>query len=143
MFKPFYTPVEDGTYYGITHGVRAGGRLLNSLSGAFLQDYASYGYEISWVVRSHQGGVQCTGIITLTCLIFELCPLLIFILEFCLEHIIKTILAMVMKYCGWIDLIKWGNAVHMNRNSCWLNMSYCPCLFLYLNFVRSISPKLY
>ena len=24
----------------------------------------------------------------------------------CLEHILKTILAMVMKFCGWIDLIK-------------------------------------
>ena len=34
------------------------------------------------------------------------CPLFIFILEFCLEHISKTILAVVMKFCGWIDLIK-------------------------------------
>ena len=28
---------------------------------------ASYGYEISWVDRSHQGRVQCTGTITLAC----------------------------------------------------------------------------
>ena len=82
------------------------GRCPHSLSGAYLQDYASYGYEISWVDRSHQGGVQCTGIITLACLIFELLHLFIFILEFCPEHISKTILAMVMKFCGWIDLIK-------------------------------------
>ena len=54
----FYTPVEDGTYYGITHGWRAGGRAAStSLSGAYLQNYSSYGYEISWVDRSHQGGV--------------------------------------------------------------------------------------
>ena len=33
--------------------------------------------------------------------------LFIFILEFCPEHISKTILAMVMKFCGWMDLIKW------------------------------------
>ena len=57
-------PVKDGTYYGINRGARAGGwtggRRPHSLSGAHLQDYASYGYEISWVDRSHQGGVQCT-----------------------------------------------------------------------------------
>ena len=52
---PFYTPVEDGTYYGITHGGRAGGWAVStSLSGAYLQ----------------------------------------------------TILATVMKFHGWIDLIK-------------------------------------
>ena len=42
-----------------------------SLSGAYLQNYSSYGYEISWVDRSHQGGVQCAGIITLAFLIFQ------------------------------------------------------------------------
>ena len=55
--SPFYTAVEDRTYYVITRG-------------AYLQDYASYGYEISWVYRSHLGAVQCTGTITLACLIF-------------------------------------------------------------------------
>ena len=50
----------------------------HSLSGAYLQDYASYGYETSWVDRSHQGGVQCTGTITLACLIFELLPFVYF-----------------------------------------------------------------
>ena len=34
----FYTPVEDGTYYGITRGGRAAS---NSLSGAYLQNYTS------------------------------------------------------------------------------------------------------
>ena len=30
------------------------------LSGAYLQNYTSYGYEILSVDRSHQWGVQCT-----------------------------------------------------------------------------------
>ena len=54
------------------------GCVPQSLSGAYLQDYASYGYETSWVDRSHQGGVQCTGTITLACLIFELLPFVYF-----------------------------------------------------------------
>ena len=70
-------PVEDGTYYVITCGGRTGG-VPHSLSGAYLQDYASYGYETSWVDRSYQGGVQCTGTITLACLIFELLPFVYF-----------------------------------------------------------------
>ena len=80
------------------------GGVAHSLSGAYLQDYASNGYETSWVDRSYQGGVQCTGTITLACFL-SYCPFFIFILEFCLEHISKTILARVMKFCGWIDLI--------------------------------------
>ena len=89
-------------------GVRPGGRAAStSLSGAYLQNYSSYGYEISWVDRSHQGGVQCTGIITLAHLIFQLLPFVFFfILEFCPEHISKTILARVMIFHEWIDLIK-------------------------------------
>ena len=58
------SPVAGGQAGGVPH----------SLSAAYLQDYASYGYETSWVDRSHQGGVQCTGTITLACLIFELLP---------------------------------------------------------------------
>ena len=80
--------------------------MSTSLSGAYLQNYSSYGYEISWVDRSHQGGVQCAGIITLASLIFQLLPFVFFILEFCPEHISKTILARVMKFHAWIDLIK-------------------------------------
>ena len=60
------------------HPWHPGGWRPHSLSGAYLQDYASYGYEISWVDRSHQGGVQCTGIITFACLIFELLPFVYF-----------------------------------------------------------------
>ena len=40
------------------------------------------------------------------------CPLLIVILEFCLVHTFKTTLAMVMKFCGWIDLIKGECSAH-------------------------------
>ena len=44
----FYGPVKDGTYYGITCGIQAG--CVQFLSGAYLQNYTSYGFEISWVV---------------------------------------------------------------------------------------------
>ena len=40
------------------------------------------------------------------------CPLLILILEFGPVHISKTTLAMVMKFCGWIDLIKGECSAH-------------------------------
>ena len=73
----FYVPVEDGTYYVITRGGRAGGRRPPFFVRG-IQDYASYGYETSWVDRSHQGRVQCTGTITLACLIFELLPFVYF-----------------------------------------------------------------
>ena len=78
-----YTPVEDGTYNVITCGGRAGGRpsgraASSSLSGAYLQNYSSKGYGISWVDRSHPGGVHCSGIITLVRLIFELLPFVVF-----------------------------------------------------------------
>ena len=39
----------------------ASGRAASGCSsGAYLQNYTSYGYEILWVDRSHHGGVQCT-----------------------------------------------------------------------------------
>ena len=50
--------------------------------------------------------MQCEGIVTLACLIFELLPFFFFILEFCPVNISKIILASVMKFHGWIDLIK-------------------------------------
>ena len=40
------------------------------------------------------------------------CPLFNFLLEFYPEHISKTILAMAMKFCGWIDLIKGECSAH-------------------------------
>ena len=86
---------------------RVGGRRPHSLSRAYLQDSASYGYEISWVDRSYQGGGQCIKIITLASLIFELLPFLYFHGAY-----LKTIIAMVMKFCGWMDLIKGKCSAH-------------------------------
>ena len=89
------------------------------LSGAYLQNYTSYGYEILWVDRSHQRRVQCTWGSAVhmnhnSCLrlFFSYCPLFIFILDFCPVHISKTILAMVMKFYWWIDLIKGECSAH-------------------------------
>ena len=73
----FYMPVEDGTYYGITCDGWVGS-IPHSLSAAYLQNYTSYDYETSRVDRSHEGGVQCTRIIALACLIFESSPFVIF-----------------------------------------------------------------
>ena len=113
------------------------------LCGTYLQNCTSYGYEILLVDRSHQGGVQCTWSITLFTVFFYYFPLFIFILDFCPVHISKTILPIVMKFCGWIDLIKW-ECMHRNHNSCLLNFRVIAlCLFSYLNFVWSTSPKLY
>ena len=38
------------------------------------------------------------------CLILSYCPSFIFILKFCVVHISKTLLAMAMKFCGWLQL---------------------------------------
>ena len=72
MGRIMLSPVAGGWVDG-----RAGG-IPHSLSGVYLQDYPSYSYETLWVNRSHQGGVQCTGAITLACLIFELLPFVYF-----------------------------------------------------------------
>ena len=51
------------------------------------------------------------------CLIFELLPFVVFffILELCPELISKTVLAMVMKFCGLIDLIKEECSAHEHQ----------------------------
>ena len=82
------------------------------LSGAYLEIYTCYGYEILWVDRSYQGGVQCIWTVTLACLIFELLPFVFFIIRFFPVHISKTKQAMVMKFCGWIDHIKGECSAH-------------------------------
>ena len=112
------------------------------LSGAYLQNNTSYGYEILWVDRSHQGGVQCTGTITLACLIFELLPFVYF-------HTWILSGAYLQNYTSygyeilWVD--RWReSAVLMNHNSCLFNFWVIAlCLFSFLNFVRSISQTLY
>ena len=61
----FIRPFKMGLIMGIIRGGRVRGRAggwaaSSSLSGAYLQNYATYGYEISWVDKSPQAGVQCT-----------------------------------------------------------------------------------
>ena len=75
------------------------------MSDAYLQNFTSYGYEILWVDRSHQAGVQCTWTITLVCFFLSYCPLFIFILEFCPVHISQNYTRYGYEICGWINLI--------------------------------------
>ena len=111
------------------------------LSGAYLQNCTRYGYEIFWVDISRQGGVQCTWTLTLACLIFELLPFVYFHAWILSGACLQNYIAMVMKFCGWIDLIK-GEGIAHELNSCLLNFWVIAlCLFSYLNFVWSISPK--
>ena len=56
-FLHLIRPSKTGRIMGLLWRV---GGVPHPLSGVYLQDYASYGYENSWVDRSHQGGVQCT-----------------------------------------------------------------------------------
>ena len=80
IFSIFIRPSKTGRIMeSPMAGGRPGGRAAStSLSGAYLQNSSSYGYEISWVDRSHQEGVQCAGIITLASLIFQLLPFVFF-----------------------------------------------------------------
>ena len=76
IFSFLYARRRDVLCY---HLCRAGRRVASSsLSGTYLQNYTSYGYEILWVYRSYQGGMKCTRTLTLACLIFELLPLVYF-----------------------------------------------------------------
>ena len=189
-----YTPVEDGTYYVNTRGGRVASPILCPehisqdyasygyetswvdrshqgrvhctgtvtlaciifellpfvyfhtwiLSGAYLQNYTSYGYEILWVDRSYQGGVQCTGTITLACLIFELLPFVYF-------HTWILSGAYLQNYTSYGYEILWVDRSHQGGVQCtWTITLVCffflviaLCLFSYLTFVRRISPKLY
>ena len=110
---------------------------------AYLQNYTCYGYEILWVDRSHQGGEQCTRTLTLARLSFEFLPFLIHT-----WFLSGAYLKNYTTYDNEILLVnrshQGGSAVHMNLNSCLLNFWVIAlCLFLYLNFVRCISPRLY
>ena len=54
IFFPFLNILWDHPWR--TGGHPAGRAVSSSLSGAYLQNYPSYGYELLWVDRSHQGG---------------------------------------------------------------------------------------
>ena len=66
QFHLYVCPSKTGCIMGSpVAGRQAGGQgdgrvASSSLSGAYLQNYTSYCYEILWVDRSHQGRVQCT-----------------------------------------------------------------------------------
>ena len=97
------------------------------LSGAYLQNYTSYGYEILWVDRSHQGGVQCTWTITLACLIFELLPFVYFhtwiLSEACLQN-----------YTSYGYEILWVDRSHQGGVHCTWTIT-CLLFFKWLPFV--------
>ena len=118
--------------------------LFHILSGAYLQNYTRYGYGISLVDKSHQGEVQCRWAKTLACLIFELLPFIYFFTWILSGPYFQNILAVVMKFCGWIDLIKWGVQCTWTLTiACLIFQLLHLRLFSYLNFVWCISPKLY
>ena len=104
----FYMPVEDGTYYGITHGEWAAS---SSLSRAYPQNYTIYGYEILLVDRSHQGGVQCTWTLSIACLIFELL-LFVYFQTWILSG------AYLQYYTSWGHEILWVDRSHQGRVHC-------------------------
>ena len=113
-----WSPVVGGQAGGVPH----------SLSGAYIQDYASYGYEISWVDRSHQGGVQCTWTVTLACLIFELSPFVYF-------HTIILSGAYLQNHtsCGYEIL--WVDRSHQVRVQCTWTVTLACLIFELLPFV--------
>ena len=127
----FYTPVEDGTYYVITRGGRRSrwaGDVPHSLSGAYLQDYASYGYESLWVDKSHQGRVQCTGNITLACLIFELLPFVYF-------HTWILSGAYLQNYTSYGNEVLWVDRSHQWGVQCLETITLAYLIFELLPFV--------
>ena len=126
-------------YYVITRGGQAASPILcpeqisktggvpHSLSRAYLQDYASYGYEISWVDRS-QGGVQCTGTITLACLIFEFLPFVYF-------HTWILSGAYLQNYTSYGYEILWVDRSHQGGVQCTWTVTLAYLIFELLTFV--------
>ena len=108
-------------------GRRVGG-VPHSLSGAYLQDYATYGYETSWVDRSHQGEVQCTGTITLACLIFELLPFVYF-------HTWILSGAYLQNYTSYGYEILWVDRSHQRGVQCTWTITLACLIFELLPFV--------
>ena len=107
------------------------------LSGAYLENYTSYGYEILWMDRSHQWGVQCTWTITLACLIFELLPFVFF-------HTCFLSGAHLQDYAIYSYEISWVGRSHQGGVQCKKKKHNSPllnfwaialCLFSYLIFV--------
>ena len=111
------------------------------LSRAYLQNHTSYSCETSWVDRSHQGGVQCMGIITLACLISELLTSVVFHTWILSRAYLKHYTSYGYE-TSWVDRSR-ESSVQMNHNSCLLTSLFTAlCCFLYLNFAIATWGKL-
>ena len=97
-------------------------------SGAYLQNYTSYGYEILWMDRSYQGGVQCIGTITLACLLFELLPFVYF-------HIWILSGAYLQNYTSYGFEILWVDRSHQGGVQCTWTVTLVCLIFELLPFV--------
>ena len=109
------------------HLWQAGG-VPHSLSGAYLQDYATYGYEILWVDRSYQGGVQCMWTVTLACLIFKLLPFVYF-------HTWILSRAYLQNYTSYGYEILWVDRSHQEGVQCIWTVTLACLFFELLPFV--------
>ena len=113
------------------------------LSGAYLQNCTSYGYEILWVDRSHQGGVKCTWTVTLARLIFESLPFVYFHTRFLSRAYLENCTSYGYE-------ILWVDRSHQGEVQCTWTITLCLLnfwvialyLFSYLLFVLSTSPRL-
>ena len=107
-------------------------------------NYTGYGYEILWVDRSHQEGVQCTFSVTLAFLISEL-------LTTCWFSYFNLSNAYLQnRTCYGYEILLVDRSRQGGVQCTWtvtLNLFIfwviALCLFPYLNFVRCKSPKLY
>ena len=103
------------------------------LSGAYLQNYTSHVYEIWWVDRSHQGGVQCTGTVTLACLIFELLPFHYF-------HTWILSRAYLQNYTSYGYEIWWVDRSHQGGVQCTGTVTLACLIFVLLPVVYFYAP---
>ena len=113
------------------------------LSRAYLQHYTSYGYEILWVGRSYQGGVQCTWTITLAWLIFEFLPFVYFHPWFLSRAYLQNCISYGYKML-WVDRSDQGGlqCTWTITLAC-LIFQLLPFVYFHTWFLSGASPKLY
>ena len=102
------------------------------LSRAYLQNYTSYGYEILWVYRSHQGVVHLTWTVTLACLIFELLPFVYF-------HTWILSGAYLQIYTSYGYKILWVDRSHQRGVQCTWTVTLAFLIFELLPFVYFLT----
>jgi len=89
-----------------------------------------------FVVRSHWVKVQCTGPVTLHCLILELLPLV----KFYTLNFVRDITMKLQKISIRNFVRDLKRALHKNRNSVCLNLGLLSFIHCYtLKFVRNIT----